>query len=419
MRHRRGTALVALALFAVVAAACGGGSGFSGEQGGGDGEAAEGQTQGPAQLQLMVASSGEAEDKALRDIVAKYEEQSDNTVQLNVVPEFDTTLQAALAAGDPPDVFFVTDLRLPDLVDAGALQPAEGKIEGEDDFYPSLKDAFTYEGQFWAPPKDFSTLALQYNVPMLEEAGVEPPTNWDELAAAAEELTTDGRVGLVLGAEYPRWGAFMFQAGGAVTNDDFTEMTVDSPEVKTALEYLTELHEQGYAATQSELDAGWPGEAFGQEKAAMTIEGNWMVGAMNNDFPDVEWAVAELPAGPGGEGTFAFTVAYGVAANAANPDASFDLVNYLVGEEAMLEYTTAFPVMPSRQSLADDWLEANPDLEPFLAGGEYARAFQFSPGFQGALDTLNSGIEGLAGGNRKPEEVQAEVDEAGQQSLGG
>lgn len=415
MRHRHSLAAILL-LFALIAAACGG-SGFT--EGGGDEDGGEEGAQGPAQLQLMVASSGEAEDKALRQIVKKYNDESENTVKLNVVPEFDTTLQAALAAGDPPDVFFVTDLRLPDLVEAGALQPAEGKIENEEDFYPSLKDAFTYDGQFWAPPKDFSTLALQYNVDMLEEAGVEPPTNWDELAAAAEKLTKDGVVGLVLGPEYARWGAFMFQAGGAVTNEDYTEMTVDSEEVKTALAYLKEMHEKGHASTQAELDAGWPGEAFGQEKAAMTIEGNWMVGAMENDFPDVNWKTAELPEGPDGKGTFAFTVAYGVARNAKNPEASFDLVNYLVGEEAMAEYTQAFPVMPSRQSLADQWREQNPELEPFLIGAEYARPFQFSPGFQGALDTLNSGIEKLASGQGSPQDVVEDVEEAGQQSLGG
>ncbi len=412
--------LTVLAVFALLAVACGGGSGFQDQAGEGEDEAGKaGATAAPAELQLMVSSSGPAEDKALRRIIKTYDDESENTVKLNVVPEYDTTLQAALAAGDPPDVFFVTDLRLPDLVEAGALQAAEGKIEGEDDFFPSLKEAFTYNGTFWAPPKDFSTLALQYNVDLLKEAGVEPPTTWEELATAAKRLTKGKTVGLVIGPEYPRWGAFMFQAGGAVTNDDYTEMTVDSPAVKTALDYLAEMHEKGHAATQSELDAGWPGEAFGQGKAAMTIEGNWMVGAMNNDFPDINWATVELPAGPEGKGTFAFTVAYAVAANAKNPEASFDLVNYLVGEEAMLKYTKQFPVMPSRQSLADDWLQANPDLEPFLKGAEYAHPFQFSPGFQGVLDTLNSGIEGLAGGNKKPEQVISETEEAGQQILGG
>jgi multiple sugar transport system substrate-binding protein len=232
-------------------------------------------------------------------------------------------------------------------------------------------------------------------------------------------LTTDDRAGLVLGTEYPRWGAFMFQADGAVTDDDFAEMTVDSDENRTAFSFLEELYADGFAATASDLDAGWPGEAFGLERAAMAIEGNWMVGFMTNEFPDVDWDVVELPTGPAGPGTFAFTVCYAVPAGAANPEASWDLVNFLVSAEWQLEYTQNFPVMPSRASIADAWLEANPELEPFLAGADYARKFQFVPGFQGVVDTLNDGIQGIAGGNRTVDEVLRSTQEAGEPILGG
>ena len=49
-------------------------------------------------------------------------------------------------------------------------------------------------------------------------------------------------------------------------------------------------------------------------KAAMTIEGNWIKGAMTNDYPDVKYTVAPMPAGPAGEGTLLFTQCWGVAA---------------------------------------------------------------------------------------------------------
>ena len=96
------------------------------------------------------------------------------------------------------------------------------------------------------------------------------------------------------------------------------------------------------------VDAGWAGEAFGQGKAAMVVEGNWMPPAMAADFPDRNFAVAELPSGPVGPGTFAFTVCYGVAADAANPEASWALVDALTNEEGSLAWTEAFTVMPAR-----------------------------------------------------------------------
>jgi multiple sugar transport system substrate-binding protein len=429
-RRRSLTVPAALAAGTLILAACGGGDfdpgatddGDAVDTEGGEGgeeEAAPPPDEGGVELQLMGFSSSPAEDQQLSAILDAYNEQSPNSAVFSPQPEYDTTLQAALAGGQPPDVFYVDSSRLPDFVESGVLASAEGMIEDEDDFYPALVEAFTYNDTFWCPPKDFSTLALQYNVGMLEEAGVEPPTTWEELEGAAEALTTDDTTGLVLGTEYPRWGAFMFQAGGSVTDDEFTQMTIDSEENRTAFEFLEQLHADGYAASAPDLDAGWPGEAFGLETAAMTIEGNWIVGAMENDFPDVEWDTVELPVGPEGPGTLAFTVCYAVAENAANPEASWDLVNFLVSQEQQLEYTQNFPVMPSRESLADDWLEANPELEPYLNAVEYARPFQFVPGFQGVLDTLNDGIQGISQGNRTVDEVLQATDEAGAPVLGG
>ena len=47
-----------------------------------------------------------------------------------------------------------------------------------------------------------------------------------------------------------------------------------------------------------DLGAGWGGEAFGKGLAAMTIEGNWITGAMQADFPNIKYKVVELPKGP-------------------------------------------------------------------------------------------------------------------------
>ena len=58
-------------------------------------------------------------------------------------------------------------------------------------FFPGYLDAFKGpDGKIYGFPKDGNTLAMAYNAAMLEAAGIEPPTNWEELQAAAEALTT-------------------------------------------------------------------------------------------------------------------------------------------------------------------------------------------------------------------------------------
>ena len=87
----------------------------------------------------------------------------------------------------------------------------------------------------------------------------------------------------------------------------------------------------------------------------MVIEGNWIAGAMAQDYPDVNWGVVEIPEGPAGRGTFAFTVCYGVGAESPNPEASWQVIDYLTGPEGAVAWTEGFNVMPARQSAADGW----------------------------------------------------------------
>lgn len=405
MRHPYRVLAAAVLLLAVA------GCGDDGGSGGGD--------QTGATLSMFAFSSSPAEDTVLRKVIDDYNKLGRNTVTLNILPEYDTALQTALAGGQPPDVFYVNDNKLPDLAKAGALEPVGDQVDNPDDFYESLRRSFTYNGTYYCPPKDFSTLQLVYNVDDLAAANVTPPTTWDELAAAAKALTRPGRPGLAMNAEFYRWGVFLAQAGGWPTNDEVTQMTMDSPNVTRALQYVADLHRNGYAADVKAIGANWGGEALGKGKAAMTIEGNWIVGAMKTDFPTVKYAVAELPAGPSGKGTMAFSVCYGVAKASRNKAAAIDFVKFLTSPDKQLEFTKEFPVMPSRKSLADQWLAGKPELEPFVAGGDYAKKSVFVPGFKTVVDTLNDGIQGLAKGNKPVAEVVSSTQAAGRDVLGG
>lgn len=417
----RGLTMAALAaLVGLAIGACGDDDGSEGATDASteSGAAATGDTTGVS-LQFAGFASSPAEDEALKKVIAAYEEQSGNTVQINLSPSYDTTLQAALASGSPPDVFYVQDGRFRDLVDAGALAPAGDNLTDADDFYPSLRETFSVDGEFYCPPKDFSTLGLVYDPDALAAAGVEPPTTWEELAAAAEKLTTPDGPGLVIEASLARWGAFMYGAGGAVLSDDETSSMLADGGAAIGFQFLADLHAEGFAMTATDLGAGWPGEAFAKGQAPMTVEGNWIAGFLDKDYPDKSWAVAELPAGPEGQATYVFTTCYGVAAQAKNPAAAWNLVNYLVSPEPQLEYTSQFPVMPGRESVKDAWLEAHPDLEPFLAGAEYAKPYQFPPGFQEALDEINAGIVEVSRGNDDVDTLIGRADEAVAGVVGG
>jgi multiple sugar transport system substrate-binding protein len=367
------------------------------------------------ELTVWGGSSGTAEDEALTGLLDTFNEQTGAHAVFEAQSDMTTALNTALAGGDPPDVFYVDSNNLPDLAAAGALAPVpDGMLSDPDDIYPSLKEAFTFEGTWYCPPKDFSTLGLVYDPAALEAAGVAVPTTWDELAAAAAALTTDSQAGLAMGVEYPRWAVFMFQAGADLTNEDVSAITLDTPEAREALQFVADQYAAGSFVRPSDVDAGWAGEAFGQGKAAMTIEGNWIVGYLDTTFPDKEWAVAELPAGPAGQGTFAFTVCYGVAESAANPDASWALVEYLTNSEGSLAWTSAFNVMPARASVADEWLADHPELEAFVTGADYAHRWGFAPGFGDVISVFNDQANAIVDGDGTVDDLVQETVAAGE-----
>ncbi|MGH8793322.1 MAG: ABC transporter substrate-binding protein, partial [Stackebrandtia sp.] len=355
----------------------------------------------------------------LERIVESYNKLGRNQVELKILPEYDTALQTALAGGEPPDVFYVNDNKLPDFASNQVLAPVGDKVDDPDDFYPSLRELFTYDGVEYCTPKDFSTLQLVYDVEAFEAADVEPPTTWEEFSDVAEKLTESGRTGVSFDAEFYRWGVFLAQSGAWPTDEDVTEMTMDDPAMRDGLEYVARLHADGYAATPQQLGVNWGGEALGKGKAAMTIEGNWVASGMETDFPDVSYGVAELPEGPAGKATMSFSVCYGVAAASPNQLAAVDLIKYLTSPEQQLEFTEGLSVMPSRQSLAEEWLAEKPELEPFVAGADYAKKAVFAPGFPTVIDTFNDGIEGLAKGNQNVDDVIDETQRAGEEVLGG
>lgn len=355
-------------------------------------------------LSILIASSGDAETDAVTEAVAAWSEDSGVAADVQVASDLPQQLSQGFAAGSPPDLFYLSPDAIAGYAANGSLQPYGDLVANADDFYPSLVENFTIDDTFYCAPKDFSTLALVINTELWESAGLtdaDLPTTWDELADVAKTLTTGDQVGLALSNEYQRLGVFMAEAGGGLVVDG--EPVADSAGSVEGLEYVQTHLEDGTFAYAADLGSGWGGEAFGKEQAAMVVEGNWITGALSTDFPDVDYQVAELPAGPAGKGTLQFTNCWGMAADSPNQEAALSLVEHLTSTEQQLAFSEAFGPMPSIQSAAGAWTDANPDLAAFLDGAEYA---QFPPTWAGATDVvtdLNSQLESLETGD--PQEI--------------
>ncbi|SCG68555.1 carbohydrate ABC transporter substrate-binding protein, CUT1 family [Micromonospora echinaurantiaca] len=378
------------------------------------------QSSGPANLQILIGSSGDAETKAVQDAAAKWAASSGNNATVTPAQDLTQQLGQALAGGTPPDVFYVDAARFADYASVGALEPYGDKISNTDDFYQSLRSTFTYDGKLYCAPKDFSTLALQINTDLWAKAGLtdaDVPTSWDQLTATARKIKAKGQVPLALGDTRDRIGAFLVQNGGWLMSADGKQPAADTPANLAALQYVKSLVAEGLARFPKQLDAGWSGEAFGKGAAVMTIEGNWIKGALKNDFPNVKYKVVELPAGPNGKGTLSFTQCWGIAAKSRYKEQAIKFVEAMTSGEQQMAFATAFGVMPSRQSVRDQYTGAFPADKPFIDGAAYAQGPVNAPKMDSVLRDLEAGLQGLANGD--PKTILANFDKNAKAALGG
>ena len=370
-------------------------------------------------LTMLIGSSGDAETTAVQAAADAWAAETGNTVEVIAANDLVQQLGQGFSGNNPPDLFYMPWDQFQTYAAQGFLEPYAEDLANAGDFLPALRDQFSYDGQFYCAPKDFSTLGLQINTDAWEAAGLtdaDVPTDWDQLATVAAALTTDDQVGLSMGREYARVGVFMNQAGGTLVDGD--AITADSAENAEGLAYLQGLIEAGSLKFPQELEAGWGGEAFGLGKAAMVIEGPWINGAMRNDFPDRKFISVELPAGPGGPSTFAFSNCWGMPIDSETRDATLNLIEFLTSDEQQLAFAEAFGVIPSTESGSAAYAEQFPENAAFVAGVASAASPVAFQGAAAAIADFNTQLEQI--GSAEPsslltplqDNLQAAFDEA-------
>ena len=401
---------------ALVLAACGGG-GF-----GSKGASQAATSAGPVALQVMIGSSGDAETNAVKAATDAWAKKTGNTVTVIAASDLGQQLGQGFAGGTPPDVFYTDASRIGDFAKAGNLLAYGDQVKDEN-FLPSLVQAFTYDGKFYCAPKDYSTLALVINKDLWAKAGLtdaDLPKDWAGLESVAKKLTSGSVTGLVIGNDINRGGAFMKQAGGWVVSADGKSVTADTPANLAGLDEIKKMMAAGTLKfnTDTSPAAGWGGEAFGKGIAAMTIEGNWIHGALSKDYPNVKAMFAELPAGPAGKGTLLFSNCWGIAAKSTHQAAAVDLVKALTSIDQQLAFAKAFGVMPSTQDGVKQFAAAYPGDAAFAAGGEYGQGPVNLAGFDPVMAAFNSKLATLSKGG-DPKAILADLQKNGTAALAG
>ncbi|WP_188454924.1 ABC transporter substrate-binding protein [Virgibacillus oceani] len=311
----------------------------------------------------------EADQEFFEGLVDEYNKVQDEvkieyTTTGNLTDYSNTKLPVAFANNEGPDIFMTSPGDFQKYADAGVLADLSPYFKDgvKEDFLPSALEAVTVDDKILALPFELELLGLYYNKTMFEEANLEVPKTWDELLAAAKELTTDEVAGIALPTDKGAylnfiWYPFLWQNGGSVLNEDGTKSTFNTPEVAEALDIWGSFFQEGAAPSKLQIDPTDIGN-LGGGTAAMQIVGTWAIPMLENEYADGDFGLAPIPIPEGGKpATAAGGWKFAVNANSEHVKEAAEFVMWAVGDdkERPLKYVTEtkFAYAP-RQSVVEE-----------------------------------------------------------------
>ena len=416
---KRRTVLAGMALGGLAMAGCSDGGG-----GGGGADVDISDTEMEATIEFAAWES----DFDWAAVIEGFNEKYPNvTVEVTKSPfkDFFTRLQTQASGGNLPDAFMMNGPNFQLYASHGILASFEGAAEsGELDFanYPeAMEELYTYEDVPYGVPTSYDSIGLWYNEELFEKAGVEVPTDewtWEDLhetsRAISEALKDEGIYGFAGGAyNQELFYNLIFQAGGAVLNEDATEAQYSSPGSRKALQLLRDMVEDGSSPSIRTTADTSPDELFKSGKAAMVYGGSFRVaGYVDSAVGDVI-QVVRLPKGEQ-RGVVLHGGAVVVNAESDNADAAAAFAVFHGSEEGQQIIGESGASIPAYTGTEQAYIDAHPeyDLEIFPESAEeYGFPYPVSANTQAWLEVESDMVPKILAGELSVEEGTAQLDE--------
>ena len=358
-------------------------------------------------------------------LLAKFTEANNGVeVEHQVIPwgSVDEQFTAAFAGGSPPDIFYLPDEWYPKYVSQDQIADLTDKIGGwKDSYNQAAWNIATYKGSTWGAPFLGVVQGWLINLDLLGTKGLTTPTNWEEFANVARELTDldAGTYGINVPASSTNWVVLipLLAAGGTkLLSDDLLSVTANTEggvaAFKTLLEDIVWTDQAGIPVgftDDQRLDLGLTGKVgmFWVEQSG--IKAQW-----RDRLPDTNFDVIPMLklTDDGQNADWANVGFMFMAKQSADKDAAFALLEYLSTDEIQIEYVQkGVDLLPLKTGIPQ-----LPDVDPivskmvsFLDEG-YGVGTQISIRWREATNSLVQESHAVMSGQKTAAQALADVE---------
>lgn len=300
-------------------------------------------------------------------------------------------------AGDAPDMTMINTAEFAPAARRGALMQLDEWLARDsispDIWYPGVMEMAQLNGASFGLPYAGNFLSMIYwNKDDFAAAGLDPdagPQVWSDTIAIAEALTTydDGGGVEHLGYVPSGWGEWMqavYRNGHDWLGDGSPDqVAVDNPRVLEALQYVTDLYASmgGWDAVGAVTEA-WGNQQLGNPMiagvASSILSAVFTVNVINDQAPDLNYAIGPVPHGPNGQFTDVIQNSWNnaVPSRSAHPEEAWELAKYLSAGDGHLKFMVE---QQGRPAMVKAYNEAPYD----------AQAREVNPYWDQVLDILN------------------------------
>ena len=280
--------------------------------------------------------------------------EADNGYHVNVITtnleEYDTKLNALIAAGQAPDVWICNPgPNMTQYVEADVVMDLTDILakdtEWNDSFTGGIFERMTYDGKIMAVPTNFAAACVFYNTEIFEEVGVSVPTTWTEFMDVCQKIQDAGYSPLSISAGTP-WclsmvaGYLCDREGGPDNLKGIADGSVKwtDPSYVNAANKLVELSKYFQPTYLGDSNDQATANFYNGE-AAMLVQGSWAIAQINGNAPEMQdkCGVFQFPGVEGGSDPNRWIVKTDnlmVSKNTKNVDACIALLKEFTGETA-------------------------------------------------------------------------------------